>query len=74
MWRNLYGGYRTPKRNSSKFSIGEKVRITRKKGIFEKGYTPRWTEEVFTVSDIRYTNPITYKIVDYNDKEIRESF
>ncbi|XP_065681372.1 uncharacterized protein LOC136095084 [Hydra vulgaris] len=33
-----------------KFSIGDKVRITKKKATFEKGYTPRWTEEVFTVS------------------------
>lgn len=32
------------------FKVGDTVRITKKKGVFEKGYTPRWTEEVFTVS------------------------
>ena len=36
-----------PERNASKFSIDDKVRITKKKSIFDKGYTPRWTEEVF---------------------------
>ncbi|XP_065640548.1 uncharacterized protein LOC136073110 [Hydra vulgaris] len=55
-----------------KFSIGDKVRITKKKGAFEKGYTPRWTEEVFTVSQVQYTDPPTYKITDYNNEEIQE--
>jgi len=35
VWRNLYGSYGTSERKVPKFSIGEKVRITRKKGIFE---------------------------------------
>jgi len=38
------------------------------------GYTKRWTEEVFTVSVVRYIDPITYKIVDYNNEEIKGSF
>ena len=74
VWRNLYGNYTPQKRMTPKFKVGDKVRITRKKGIFEKGYTARWTEEVFTVSEVRYTDPITYKIVDYNDEEIKGSF
>ena len=40
----------------------------------KKSYTPRWTEEVFTVAKIRYTDPITYKIVDFNNEEIKGSF
>ena len=27
-----------------KFKVGDKVRITKKKSIFEKGYTPRWLD------------------------------
>ena len=57
-----------------KFSVGEKVRITKKKKTFEKGYTPRWTEEVFEVSEIQYTNPPTYKIKDWNNEKIVGSF
>ena len=30
-----------------KFSVGDKVRITKKKTTFEKGYTARWSEEIF---------------------------
>jgi len=39
-----------------------------------KAYTARWSEEVFTVSEVRYTDPITYKIVDYKNEEIKGSF
>ena len=74
-WRNPYGNYISPKRQAPKFSLGDKARITRKKRTFEKGYTPRWTEEVFfTVSDVRYTDPTTYKITDCKNDEIKGSF
>ena len=31
-------------------------------------------KEVFTVYKTQYTNPITYKLQDLNDKEIQGSF
>jgi len=74
VWRNLYGDYSPPERKAPKFSIDDNVRITNKKYIFEKGYTPRWTEEVFTVSEVRYTDHITYKLKYFNGKEIKGSF
>ena len=74
VWHNLYGDFRAVKHKAQKFKVGDQVRITKKKGIFEKGYTPRWTEEVFTISEIRYTDPITYKIVDCNNEEIKGTF
>ena len=36
--------------------------------------TPNWTEEVFTIDKIQYTNPITYKLKDLNNEEIKGSF
>jgi hypothetical protein len=42
--------------------------------VFRKGYLPRWTEELFTVSAIQYTDPITYKIKDLNGEEIKGTF
>ena len=42
--------------------------------MFDKGYTPNWSEEIFTVDKIQYTNPITYKIKDLNNEEIKGSF
>jgi len=46
----------------------------KKKALFEKGFTPNWTEKVFTVSEIQRTNPVTYKITDYNGEEFQETF
>ena len=57
-----------------KFSIGDNVRITKKKKTFDKGYTQRWTEEVCKLSRIRLIIPVTYKITDYNGEEIQGSF
>ena len=42
--------------------------------IFDKGYTQRWTEELFTISKIQLTIPVTYKITDCNGEEIQGSF
>ena len=55
---------------AQKCSIGDHVRITKKKKTFDKEYTQRWTEEVFTISKIELTIPVTYKITDYNGEKI----
>ena len=67
----LYGNVR--KSTSPKFQVGDKVRITRKKGTFEKGFTPNWTEELFTISSVKATNP-TYTITDQLGEPVRGSF
>ena len=70
---NLYGDMRQPK--LPKFKVGDKVRISKyKRKVFDKGYTPNWTEEVFIIDKIQYTNPITYKLKDLNNEEIQGSF
>ena len=71
---NLYGDMEQLS-SKPKFKIGGKVRISKyKRKTFDKGYTPNWTEEVFTVDNIQYTNPITYKLRDLNGEEIQGSF
>ena len=42
--------------------------------MFDRGYTPNFTEEVFIIDTIQYTTPITYKLKDLNNKEIKRSF
>jgi len=73
VYRNLYPDLtRRPMR--AKFKVGDKIRIQKTKGLFEKGFTPNWTEEVFTVSKIKRTKPVTYIITDLNDEEIQGTF
>lgn len=57
-----------------KFEVGDKVRITRKKGTFEKGFTPNWTEEIFTINNVKSTRPVTYSLVDTKGEDIKGSF
>ena len=58
-----------------RFKVGDKVRISKyKRRVFDKGYTPNWTEEVFLVDKIQSTNPITYRLKDLNNEEIQGSF
>ena len=71
---NLFGNL---KQLSSlpKFQVGEKVRISKyKRKLFDRGYTENWSEEVFIIDKIQYTNPITYKLKDLNNEEIKGSF
>ena len=71
---NLYGDMETLKQKP-KFKIGDMVRISKyKRKVFDKGYTPNWSEEVFTVDKIQYTNPITYKLKDLRGEDIQGSF
>lgn len=74
VYLNLYPDTPTGSKKTPKFQIGDKVRISKKKGTFEKGYTPNWTEEVFTISAIQKTDPTTYKIKDLNEEPIEGSF
>ncbi len=54
--------------------VGDKVRISKWKGTFEKGYLPKQTTELFTVSKILNTKPVTYKIKDYKNEEVTGIF
>ena len=55
--------------------VGDTVRISKVKSVFEKGYLPNWTEELFTIADVnRKYKPITYKLKDANNEVIEGSF
>ncbi|PFX13110.1 putative uncharacterized transposon-derived protein F54H12.3 [Stylophora pistillata] len=58
-----------------KFAVGDHVRISRfKRKVFDKGFTPNWTEEIFVVDQIQYSDPITYKLKDLLGEDIKGSF
>ena len=58
----------------SRFKVGDRVRISKFKNIFAKGYTPNWSKEIFIVNKINDTVPYTYNIKDLNNEEIIGSF
>ena len=57
-----------------RFKVGDRVRISRYKNTFAKGYTPNWSKEIFIVDKINDTVPYTYNLKDLNDEEIIGSF
>ena len=46
-------------KKDSKFEIGDRVRISKYKNIFAKGYSPNCLEKVFVVNEIKNTVPWT---------------
>ena len=42
-----------------KFKVGDRVRISKYKNIFAKGYTLNWSEEVFVIKKVKNTVPWT---------------
>ena len=60
--------------NDPKFKIGYRVRISKYKNIFAKGYAPNWSEEIFVIKKIKNTVPWTYVINDFNGEEITGTF
>ena len=61
-------------KKDSRFKVGDRVRISKFKNIFAKGYTPNWSKEIFIVNKINDTVPYTYNLKDLNDEEIIGSF
>ena len=48
VWSNLYGDLIYLKPGKAKFAIGDRIRISKyKRQVFDKGYTPNWTEEIY---------------------------
>lgn len=58
----------------AKFKVGDHVRISKAKSIFEKGYTPNWSTEIFIVKKVEITNPVTYKLEDVTGQPIAGGF
>ena len=40
------------KKKYARFNVGDRVRISKFKNIFAKGYTPNWSKEIFIVNKI----------------------
>ena len=62
------------KNKDPKFKVDDRVRISKYKKSFVKGYTPNWSEEIFVIKKVKNTVPWTYVINDLNGEEITGTF
>ena len=55
--------------------VGDYVRINKYKHIFEKGYLPNWTTEIFIIASKEYKYPrVSYTLKDQMGEEITGTF
>ena len=58
----------------SRFKVGDRVRISKFKNIFGKGYTPNWSREIFIISKINDTVPYDEEIIgSFYDRELQKT-
>ena len=72
VWRTIYG-----KQSSSvnyKFKVGDQVKISKHKRVFEKSYLPNWSEETFTVAQRIARDPPVYKLKELDGELIKGTF
>jgi len=63
------------KKKKSVLTIGDNVLIAMARGSFERGFTPNWSQEIFTVVDVLDDeNPIVYRLKDMNGEDIEGTF
>lgn len=70
-------GIGKPIRRKVLFEEGQIVRISKEKALFEKGYTPRWSTELFKITKVlttTTTDPPTYLLEDLEGNPIRGCF
>ena len=66
--RNLYKDVKPS--FTYRFKVGDKVKVSKAKGRFEKGYLPNWSEEIFSVKRRLPHYPPVYILEDYGKEEV----
>ena len=61
-------------KKSPKFKVAYRVRISKYKNIFAKGYVPNCSEEAFAIKKVKNTVSYTYVISDLKGKEVLGTF
>ena len=78
VWINLYEGrlhsHEKHDGKNKELNIGDIVRISIEKTVFQKRYDEIWTEEIFIVTHRIQGNPITYKLKDQSNEAINGMF
>lgn len=58
----------------TKFQVGDHVRISKIRGVFDKKYMANWSTEIFKIKKVQMTNPVTYLLQDMYGTDIQGGF
>ena len=73
--QRLYGVTKTQRRvKRYKYNVGAWVRISKQRLVFDKGYTPNWSEEIFVIRERRRQREPVYFLRDLNDENVTGTF
>ena len=68
VFENLYGDF-SGKVVPPKFHVGDKVRVSRYKSTFAKGYEMTFHNEIYTIYEVFRGSPTVFKLIDEEDGE-----
>lgn len=74
LFKKLYGTTPLHLKQRLKFTPGDTVRVSKYKTQFDRGFTPSWSTELFTVDRVRYTEPPVYYLRDAEHRPIDGAF
>jgi hypothetical protein len=61
-------------RKRPKYKVGDNVRVSTYKKMFDKGYLQNWTNEIFKIATVQKTDPVTYLLRDLTGEEVKGGF
>ena len=77
LFKRMFPERLEPKRKKTEDELkpGAMVRVSKSKGLFEKGYLPNWSEEHFIVDDVNSkSRRRVYKLKDYEKEDVTGSW
>ena len=74
VWKHIQKKHGVSKKKKPKLCVGDYVRIANPKATFEKGYTPKWSDEIFSIDRVLRRNPVVYNIKDSDGVTISANF
>ena len=72
VYKNLYGNLIL--KGKANLRAGDVVRISKAKGLFQKGYLPNWSEEIFNIKKAVQSHPPKYLLQDLLREPVKGSF
>uniref|UniRef100_A0A023F1Q9 Integrase catalytic domain-containing protein n=1 Tax=Triatoma infestans TaxID=30076 RepID=A0A023F1Q9_TRIIF len=70
----VYSAIDGRRKEKQRFKEGDYVRISKNRTVFDKGYTPNWSAEIFKIKTVRKTTPYTYLLQDMTGQLIQGAF
>ena len=74
-WHEVYAPmYKPDIKTKARFTVGQTVRISIEKGIFDKGSKSNFSNVIFVIDKIREGNPTVYYLKNLKNEKLTDQF